>query len=166
MALQAVTMLSTASSMLAARAGDAHPLMDIDWTIFLQFGVFVALFVVAKAFLFTPYLKLRERREQGIDGARAEAHRMSAEADAKLADYESKLKAARAKAAEEQRSIRAAAAAHEQEVTEQARNTTQAAWNEAQANVGRDVTAARADLLARADALAKQMASRLLGRQL
>lgn len=163
MTLQAVTSLSAA---LAARAGDAHPLMDIDWTIFIQFGIFVAVFVVAKAFLFTPYLALRARREEGIDGARTQAHNMSAEADAKLADYEKKLAAAKAKAGEEQRTIRAAAAAHERDVTETARATSQKAWNEAQAQVSKNVTAARGELMTSADALAKQMASRLLGRQI
>ena len=64
----------------------AHPLIDIDGTVFVQFALFLILFVIANKFLFQPYLALRERRKAGIEGARAEATKMSATADAKLAE--------------------------------------------------------------------------------
>ena len=57
----------------------AHPLIDIDLTVVIQFALFLIMFVIGNAFLFQPYLKLRERRKEGIDGARAEAERMSAQ---------------------------------------------------------------------------------------
>src|SRR5438046_2161989 len=62
-----------------------HPLIDIDLTVVVQFALFLVLFFVANRLLFQPYLQLRERRKAGIEGARAEADRMTAEADAKLA---------------------------------------------------------------------------------
>src|SRR3984885_11689550 len=90
-----------------------HPLIDIDYTVFVQFALFLILFARSKALLFQPYLRLRERRKQGIEGARAEAERMSAQADAKLADYETQLAVARDRANEAGRNVRAEAAAHE-----------------------------------------------------
>ena len=90
----------------------AHPLIDIDGTVFVQFGLFLILLVVANKLLFQPYLQLRERRKAGIEGARAEAERMTASADAKLADYEKQLGAARSRANDEGRKVRAEAAAH------------------------------------------------------
>src|ERR1041384_3118999 len=98
-----------------------HPLIDIDWTLFVQFALFLVLFWVANRLLFQPYLQLRERRRAGIEGAREEAERMTAEAEAKLADYEKQLAQARNRANEEGRKVRQAAAAHEREVTDQAR---------------------------------------------
>ena len=44
-----------------------HPLIDIDLTVFVQFGLFLLLFVVANKLLFQPYLALRERRKAGIE---------------------------------------------------------------------------------------------------
>jgi len=146
-------------------AGDSHPILDIDWTVLIQFGLFLVLLYVGNKLLFQPYLRLRERRQAGIEGARAEAERMSAEADAKLADYEKQLATARARAHEEQRKIRTEAAAHEREVTDKARNESMKALEEAQANVRTQTEAARAELLPRGQALAKAMASRLLGRE-
>src|SRR6478609_5809571 len=99
----------------------AHPLIDIDGTVFVQFGLFLILLVVANKLLFQPYLQLRERRKAGIEGSRAEAERMTATADSKLADYEKQLGAARNRANEEGRKVRAEAATHEKESTDKAR---------------------------------------------
>lgn len=142
-----------------------HPLIDIDSTVFVQFGLFLLLFVIANKFLFQPYLELRERRKQGIEGARAEAERTSAQADAKLADYEKQLAAARTKANEEGRKVRAEATQHEREVTDKARATAQTAIDEANKKMRAEADAARAELMPQADALAKKIAGRLLGRE-
>lgn len=142
-----------------------HPLIDIDSTVFVQFGLFLLLFVVANKLLFQPYLKLRERRKAGIDGARAEADRMTAQADAKLADYEKQLSAARSRANEEGRKVRAEAAGHEKEVTDKARAEAQKSIDEATAKMRTETEAARLQLLPQATALARQISSKLLGRE-
>ena len=142
-----------------------HPLIDIDWTVLVQFGLFLLLFVVANALLFQPYLRLRERRKQGIYGARAEAERMTAQADAKLADYEKQLAAARSRANEEGRKVRSEAAAHEKDVTDKARAEAQKAIDEASARMRQETEAARLQLLPQANTLARQIASKLLGRE-
>ena len=142
-----------------------HPLIDIDATAFVQFGLFLVTMYVANKLMFQPYLALRERRKAGIEGARAEAERMTAQADAKLADYEKQLAIARDRANEEGRKMRAEAVAHEQDVTTKARTTAQTSIDEAQAKVRTETDAARAQLMPQADALAKQIASKLLGRE-
>ena len=149
------------SSVIAA----GHPLIDIDWTAVLQFIMFVLTYLVANKLLFQPYLDLRARRKAGIEGARSEADRMTAEADAKLADYEKQLAVARNRAAEEGRKIRGEAASHERDVTDKARTTAQVAIDEAQAKMRAEAEDARKQLLPQADALARQMASKLLGRE-
>jgi F-type H+-transporting ATPase subunit b len=143
----------------------AHPLIDIDSTVFIQFGLFLVLYWMANKWLFQPYLALRQRRKDGIEGARAEAERMSASADAKLVDYEKQLAIARAKGNEEGRKVRAAAAAHEKEVTDAARVAAQHALDAAHATLRGQTDAARAELMPQADAIGRQIASRLLGRE-
>lgn len=143
----------------------AHPLIDIDLTVVVQFVLFLLLFIASNALLFQPYLKLRERRKAGIDGARAEAEQMTAEADARLADYEKKLASARASANDEGRKVRAEAAANEQDVTDKARASAQKAIDEALTKMKSDTEAARGQLLPQADAIAKRITSKLLGRE-
>jgi F-type H+-transporting ATPase subunit b len=141
------------------------PLIDLDLTVFVQFGLFLLLFVITNKFMFQPYLALRERRKAGIEGARAEAERMTAQADAKLADYEKQLAAARSRANEEGRKVRAEAAAHEKDVTDKARAEAQAAIDEAAAKMRQETEAARLQLLPQANQMARQIASKLLGRE-
>jgi len=143
----------------------AHPLIDIDLTVVVQFVLFLLLFIASNALLFQPYLKLRERRKAGIDGARAEAEQMTAQADARLADYESKLATARASANDEGRRVRAEAAANEKDVTDKARASAQKAIDEAIAKLKTDTDSARAQLLPQADQIAKRISSKLLGRE-
>lgn len=142
-----------------------HPLIDIDGTVFIQFALFLLLYIVANQLLFQPYLALRKRRRDGIEGARVEATQMSASADAKLADYEKQLAAARDRANETGRKVRAEAAAHEREVTDGARKSAQQALDEAQTKMRAETETARLQLLPQANALAKQIASKLLGRE-
>jgi F-type H+-transporting ATPase subunit b len=142
-----------------------HPLIDIDLTVFVQFGLFLLLLFVSNKLLFQPYLQLRERRKAGIEGARAEADQMTATADAKLADYEKQMGAARNRANEEGRKVRAEAASHEKDVTEKARAEAQKAIDEAAAKMRQETEAARLQLLPQANTLARQIASKLLGRE-
>jgi F-type H+-transporting ATPase subunit b len=142
-----------------------HPLIDIDLTAVVQFALFLLTVYVSNKLLFQPYLQLRERRKAGIEGARAEAERMTAEADTKLADYEKSLAAARDRAGEEGRKVRLEAVALDQKVTEEARTTAQQAIDAAQKQVRADTEAARAELLPQAEALARSMSSKLLGRE-
>jgi F-type H+-transporting ATPase subunit b len=142
-----------------------HPLIDIDWTIAIQLGLFLVMMWAANKLLFQPYLRLRERRAQGIEGARAEAERMTAEADAKLVDYEKQLAGARNRSSEEQRKIRAVANAHEREVTTTARASAAEALETARTRVQSETEAARKDLLPRAELIGKEMAKRILGRE-
>lgn len=143
----------------------AHPLIDIDLTVFIQFALFLIMFVIGNVFLFQPYLELRERRKQGIDGARAEAERMSAKADAELAAYEQQLAGARSRANDEGRKVRAEAAVHEKSVTDASRTEATQSLEAATSKMRAETDAARLQLLPQANALAKQLASRLLGRE-
>ena len=90
---------------------------------------------------------------------------MTAQADAKLADYEKQLAAARNRANEEGRKVRAEAAAHEKDVTDKARAEAQKAIDEATAKMRQETEAARLQLLPQANTLARQIASKLLGRE-
>jgi F-type H+-transporting ATPase subunit b len=145
--------------------GSEAPIIDVDSTLALQFVLFVTMALVATKWLFRPYLAMRDARTAGIEGARADADQLTAQAAASLANYEDKLAAARARAAAEQRKIRAAAIAHEAEVTGKARTDAAAVVAAARKNVESEIATARGELLPRTDELAREMASKLLGRE-
>jgi hypothetical protein len=51
------------------------PLIDIDHTVWIQLLLFVLVAFVSTRLLFRPYLKVRDARTAGIEGARDEAAR-------------------------------------------------------------------------------------------
>ena len=146
-------------------AGGEYPLIDFDFTALIQLAIFAIMGLVSSRLLFRPYLRMREERSAGIEGARAEADRMSAEADARMADYEGKLASARRRADEERRRLRADAATHQREVTDKARAEALETMEKAQGRVREEADAARGELMPRADRLGGEIASRLLGRK-
>ncbi len=143
----------------------AGPLIDFDFTALLQLVIFAVIGFLASRLLFRPYLKMREERSEGIEGARAEAERMTAQAEAQMVDYEAKLAEARRRADEERRKARTEAAAHQQEITEKARGEAVSALTSAQKQVSDRAKATREELLPKADEIGADIASRLLGRK-
>ena len=148
-----------------ALASGGSPLLDFDGTAFIQFGVFVVVAIVATQFIFKPYLKMRDERDEGTEGARKEAAAMAAQADSNLSDYEAKLAAARDRANNERRTVRAEAVARERELGDKTRAEIAEATKAAEEKVEQEASAARAELLPKASALGHTIASRLLDRE-
>jgi len=157
--------LTSMTSVALAASGNSHPLIDLDMTVFIQLAIFLVASFVASRSLFRPYLRMRDERAAGIEGAREEASAMSAQADAQLADYEAKLASARSRAQDERRSMRAEAGAHEREVLDKTRSEAATALEKAQAEIQTQTEKARGELAPRAADIARAMATKLLGRE-
>lgn len=151
---------------LLARVEEAPPpLIDVDGTFFLQLGLFILMWIVLSTILFRPYLRMRAQREKGIGGARDEAHKMEERASAIVADYEAKFGRAKLRGQEERQRLRSEAAARERQLVGAARDESQRVLDEAKQKVQSEAQAARAKLDAQARDLAKQMAKKILGRE-
>ena len=144
---------------------EEHPLIDIDHTVWIQLVLFLIVALIGSRLLFRPYLRMRDERSAGIEGARDEAARLSAEADARLAHYEREIASARAKAQDERRTMRTDAAARQREATETARAQAASAFENARLRVERETNVARQQLMPRAAQTAEEIAGKLLGRK-
>lgn len=142
-----------------------HPLIDIDHTVWIQLFLFLTVAFLCSRLLFRPYLKMRDERTAGIEGARDEAARLSAEADARLTRYQGQLEGARTRAQDERRKMRAEAAERQRQVSERARAESASSLEEANARIRRESEAARATLMPQAHELARDIAETLLGRK-
>ena len=156
----------TGSIMLAAAAvAKDPPLIDLDSTVLIQLALFLITAVVLSRVLLRPYLAMLAAREEGIDGARAEARRMDDAAQSQGADYDAQLAKARARANEERAQIRREANEHEREVSDRARRAAQSAVDGARAKLDADAKTARAELAAKSSELARSIVKKLLGRE-
>lgn len=151
------------ATLLAAEK--AQPLIDIDATVFIQFGIFLVMAAVLWATVFKPYLGIQAERERRIDGARRDARTMADRAQAMTADYEAQLLRAKKRGADERLRLRDEGRAHEQQVLSKAREIGQKALEEAQRKAETQRQAAREKLTAESQVIGRRIAARILGRE-
>jgi len=141
------------------------PLIDMDGTILVQLGFFLLLWIVLWKFLFQPFLKVRDDRAHGIEGSRKAAAEMEASAREAVKRYDEAFNRAKLRGAEERQKLRGEAAAHERQVLGAARDESQKVLGAARAKITADAAKAKQQLDSQAALIAKQVASRILGRE-
>jgi F-type H+-transporting ATPase subunit b len=158
-------LLSLAYSFALRAEESAPPLIDIDGTFFVQLGLFLLVLFVLKAALFDPYLKMRADRDRGIAGSKHEAEKMGEQARNIVDDYDRKLAEAKRRGNEERNKLHLEGAAREREVVGKARAEAQTAVEGSRKQIAEQTTAGRAALHAEAGPLAREIASKVLGRK-
>jgi F-type H+-transporting ATPase subunit b len=153
--------------LLVSTAPESHEpqLIDLDGTAFIQLGLFVALLLVLRQFLWKPYLKVLGERTTRVEGYKLEAVRLDAEAAARLAQAEAALAEARREGAGERVAARTAAHAREQELLAAANASAQKTLADARARVAATLAAERAKLQQTATEIGTQAARKILGRE-
>lgn len=156
-------MVSLANA-LATSTLVAAPVVDIDGTLFVQAGIFLTLMFVLNGVLFRPWLATLERRSEAIGGSLVKAKALREDARVLASDYDQKIAATRERAAD----LRAQAHRQEEETRARdvatARTEAAAELDAARDRVRQEATTARETLGTRIDALAEDIATKVLGR--
>ena len=139
--------------------------VDLDLTFVVQIGFFVVLMLVLKPVLFDPMMRLFEEREKRIEGTRHEATKEDERSAKALAKYEGILTKAREAGAAERDTLRAEGLKREAELMNQVRAESAATLEKGRKEIGVESGTARTELRADARALGRDMASRVLGRE-
>lgn len=139
--------------------------IDFDKTFVLQMLIFATLILVLKPLLFDPVLKVFEEREKRTDGARAEARSMQEEAGQLLRRYESELEKIHRVAAEERDHLRTETTKLEAEILRDARAVSTRVVEEGRKKIEKEIGEIRFDLGRQTDQIARDVAGRVLGRE-
>jgi F-type H+-transporting ATPase subunit b len=140
-------------------------LIDLDGTFFIQMGLFFVAFLVLKVLVFGPVIRLIEKRDEMIDGAKKEAKELQSDASSAEDKLAAEMRAARLKAGEEREKLRAEGKRLEAQVLEKVREETSKQLSEAETALDKEAAKVRTELKAQTPALAKQIASKLLERE-
>jgi F-type H+-transporting ATPase subunit b len=143
----------------------AQPIIDLDNTVLVQFGLFLLMMLILHYLLFKPYLRARAEREDRIDGERKRARDMEEAAKTKIADFEGKLEKAKQAGIGLRDNARKEAGARERQILDAARTDSAKLVETQRAAVAKSGDAARAKLRGSADDWARRLASRILGRE-
>jgi F-type H+-transporting ATPase subunit b len=140
--------------------------MTLDWTIGVQFGMFMFAILILNLVLFKPVLRTIEERRSRTAGAEEEAEALTKKTEIKVHSYERRMAAARQRAAEERRRVVKEGTDREKQLLDEARQKAAAIIEEAGQKVAGERDAARQALSAQVQALAVEIASKVAGRQM
>jgi F-type H+-transporting ATPase subunit b len=153
------------ASLGAALAPSSPIVVDVDATFVVQLVLFVVLTLVLKPVLFDPMLKLFEERERRTDGAKKRARETDAKSSSALTTYEEGMAKARAAGAAERERVRAEGIKREQEILAAVRAATAKAVDDGKQKAHAEAAKVRAVLQTDAQTLARDLATRVLGRE-
>lgn len=161
MSLLSVSVLSDSSSALV----EGGVTVDLDASLFVQLGLFLILLLVLKPTLFDPMMRLFEEREKRIEGTRHKASKEDERSAKALAKYEGLLAEARLVGSRERDQLRTEGLKREAELMNQVRSEVASTLDQGRSAIAQEADAARRALRGDAAAIARQMATRVLGRE-
>lgn len=127
--------------------------------------IFLLFFVFLRWAFFLPLLKAMEERKALIEGARAEAAKVEAEARREQEAYNHALQSALAKIYEEQEQARQGVLDERAQLLRAMRSRSQDEVNEAKNQIAADLAASRAEIERQTPVLADQIARSILERR-
>ncbi|HXN32598.1 MAG TPA: ATP synthase F0 subunit B [Polyangiaceae bacterium] len=156
---------SLGAGLLAAGVAPQAINVDIDLTFVVQVVLFVALTLVLKPVLFDPMLRLFEERERRIEGAKVQARKIDDKSASALGKYEAEMTKARMVASAERDRIRAEGLSREQQILGSARAASAKVVDEGKRTAHAEAERVRRALKSEATEMARDIASRVLGRE-
>lgn len=160
-----MSLLAVSTSNLIDAAAEGAVTVDADLSLFVQLGFFIVLLLILKPTLFDPMMKLFEEREARIEGTRNQATKT----DIKSAKAKAKADAIVAKGREagtvEREALRAEGLKREAELMNVVRAETAKTLEQGRAATGTEADVARKQLRLDAHSLGRDMATRVLGRE-
>jgi F-type H+-transporting ATPase subunit b len=141
-------------------------IIDLDGTIWIQLGLFAVAYFVFRPLIFRPMVALFEAREKAIEGSKLEALRLQDEASAESEEFDIEMRHLRLQAGEERDRLRAEGKRLERTVLDRVREETDRQLSEADAKLKIEATKLRAEIDQSVPLLAKQIASKMLNREI
>ena len=139
-------------------------MIKLDWTLFLQFANFMILMVVLNALLFKPLRAALQARREAIESSKAKVHDIDEQVQAQIARYEAQLQEARLQGAQERATLRKAGQEEETRILGAANQTAAEKLQTIKEQIQEEAGTARQALRNETEALAKEIAGKVLGR--
>jgi F-type H+-transporting ATPase subunit b len=140
-------------------------IIDLDGTIWIQLGLFAVAFFVFRPLIFRPMVALFEARENAIEGSKLEALRLQDEASAESEEFDVAMRRLRLQAGEERDRLRAEGKRLERTVLDRVGEETDKQLAEADTQLKAEAAKLRAEIDQSVPSLARQIASKMLNRE-
>lgn len=139
-------------------------MIEVNWTLFLQFANFMILMAVLNALLFKPLRAALQARKEIIEGSKAKVQDIDDQVQAQISRYEAQLQEARLKGGQERAALRKTAQEEEARILGEANRQSAEKLQVIKEQIQKEAGVARQALRNETEALAKDIAGKVLGR--
>ena len=139
-------------------------MIELDGTLVLQFVNFMILMVVLNALLFKPLRAALKARKETIEGSKAKVQDIDEQVQAQIARYEAQLQDARQQGSQERSALRKTGQEEEVRILGEANRSAAERLQTITAQIQDEANSARQALRGETEALAKEIAGKVLGR--
>ena len=139
-------------------------MIEINWTLILQFVNFMVLMAVLNALLYKPLRAALQERRETIEGSKAKVQDIDEQVQAQIARYEAQLQEARQQGGQERAALRKTAQEEEGRILGEANQKSAEKLQTIKAQIEEEAGIARQALRNETEAIAKDIAGRVLGR--
>ena len=139
-------------------------MIEVNWTLFLQFANFMILMAVLNALLFKPLRAALQARKETIESSQAKVLDIDEQVQAQIARYEAQLQEARQQSGQERATLRKTAQEEEARILGEAKQVSAGKLQTIKEQIQAEASTARQALRDETEALAKKIAGKVLGR--
>ena len=139
-------------------------MIELNWTLLLQFANFMILMAVLNALLFKPLRAALHARKETIEASKAKVQDIDEQVQAQVARYEAQLQDARQQGGQERSALRKTAQEEESRILGGANQNAAEKLQVIKAQIQEEADSARQALRNETEALAKDIAGKVLGR--
>lgn len=141
-------------------------MISLDYSVILQILFFLLFWFLMDKIIFKPFLGLLDERERRTEGAKAETGALIEDAERLRAEYESGMAKAQEEAAAVKEAILVDARRSREQLLTQAREEAGKMMERSRGEIRIELQKARELVLREAEAIARQMTEKILGRRL
>lgn len=141
-------------------------MIEVNWTIWLQFANFFVLMLVLNALLYRPLREVMNRRRETVEAGHQRAKDLEGQINEKMARYQEQLQEAKLKGSQEKAQLRQGAAKEESEILAEAQGRAADHLQSIKNRVAAEAAEAGKVLKGEAETLASHVAAKVLGRGL
>jgi F-type H+-transporting ATPase subunit b len=140
--------------------------ISLDYTILVQMVNFIALMFILNILLYKPILKIIEKRKRQMDESESEIKRMNQTVEQKMAEYEEKVRLAKAEALEQKNAIVKEGSDAAKGIIDAVRGEIPGMMEQFHARINQEVEQARAILHSQSRKISLDIAEKVLGRSI
>ncbi|MBE9503171.1 MAG: ATP synthase F0 subunit B [Proteobacteria bacterium] len=140
--------------------------LALDYTLFIQMGLFICLIFILNVFLYKPILKVMEERGKKISGLEGEAELMGEEVEKKLVGYKARIDEAKEAGNAKRAVFKKEGLDKETEILAAVHDETQKTLSDAKEKISKETETALKKLQDMGREMGRDIAQKALGRSL